>query len=112
MPYIQMLCLLINMSDKEFKQALSKFSDSVIAQQLTGEFNSPFPKTWSQDPIDASLSIEKRLNLLKEELRGWVILKSQELEEFEEEELERIWGEAVGCMYAIRELERHFSEKT
>lgn len=108
-PLLAALCISLNMSSNEqFKIALSKFSDSVIAQQLQGVFDSPFPKIWLQAPTDDSLNTQERLNLLKDELKNWVILKCRELDEFEGEELERIWGEAVGCMFAIRELEKYF----
>lgn len=96
--------------DSEFKEALEVFEDSIIAQQLLGITGASLPKTWQKPVIDTPETVQERLHLLASELRGWVILKSQEMKEFEGEDLVRLRGEAVGCMYALRELQRHFSE--
>lgn len=97
--------------DSEFKKALDVFDDSIISQQLLDMFENPFgdndckPKLTSDDPY------QERLIILLTELKDWVILKSQEMQEFEGEDLIRLHGEAVGCMYAIRELQRCFSSE-
>jgi len=94
--------------NSKFESALRRFGDSMIAQQLLGEWDGPFPRTWLQDPIDPSLPMDQRIELLSAELEGWIELKADELDEFDGPDLERLRGEAVGAMYALRELRRHF----
>lgn len=96
--------------NKEFKKALEVFNDSIIAHQLTGSDENVFPKSWQKRDVPIETPVQKKLEMLYEELMGWVILKSQEMDEFEGEDLIRLRGEAVGCMYAIRELKSHFVE--
>lgn len=94
---------------KDFKEALEDFNDSVIAQQLLGDWEGFFSQGDVRQ-VNQNLSTHEKLEKLLLELKEWVILKSNELEEFEGEELVRLKGEAVGCMYAIRELYTYFNE--
>ncbi|TCS34664.1 hypothetical protein [Reinekea marinisedimentorum] len=94
--------------EDEYKKALNVFKDSVLAQQLLKSFNNPFANECEAVEVEGDLSNLKKLEILSKELKSWVILKSKEMEEFEGDDLHRIEGEAVGCMYAIRELEALF----
>jgi hypothetical protein len=80
----------------EFRKALEVFNDSIIAQQLLDLIESPFPKEMQSLPIDRSTPMEPRLEMLAVELKAWVILMLQEMNEYEGEI--RLQGEAVGCM--------------
>ncbi|BCE01982.1 hypothetical protein [Marinicellulosiphila megalodicopiae] len=98
----------MRINETEYENALKVFlNNSIIAQQLLGEDDTP--KSWKKSPLD-NVDNNERLSILLNELKGWVVLKSEELEEFEGDDLIRLTGEAVGCMYAIRELEFCFPE--
>lgn len=95
--------------EQEYSEALTLFSKtSVIAQQLLNDETNLLPKAWQQAPRKPTQIDQNRFNELLSKLQGWVSLKAAEMNEFEGEDLIRLHGEAVGCMYAIRELLHHF----
>jgi hypothetical protein len=94
----------------EFTSAVQRFStSSVIAQQLLGT-SDEFPSAALKKPADTTRPVLDRARELLQELEEWVILKSQELDEFEGENLVRVRAEAHSGMYAIRELLRCLPE--
>ena len=96
--------------DPKFKKALEIFKESMIAQQLLEIYNGPASQEWPASSVDQDKSIQDRLKMLSIELQQWIILKSQEVDEYEGDDLIRLEGEAVGCMYALRELQKHVGE--
>ena len=97
-------------TNSEFESALRRFDEFMLANQLLGEYNYIFPESRKLAEIDQALPLSEKIDLYVEELKGWIMLKSQELDEFDGEDLVRLRGEAVGCMYALRELRRFFQE--